>query len=59
MGMTVFSGMLVATLVGVLLVPAMFIAVEQLFGSNKKTSGPDSGAGAKPLEPEITNRGDL
>ena len=59
MGMTVFSGMLVATLVGVLLVPAMFIAVEQLFGSNKKASVPDSGADTKLPEPEITNRGGL
>lgn len=35
MGMTVFSGMLVATLVGVLLVPAMFVAVEYFLGGKK------------------------
>ena len=38
MGMTVFSGMLVATLVGVLLVPSMFLAVERFFGSSKSSS---------------------
>jgi HAE1 family hydrophobic/amphiphilic exporter-1 len=37
MGMTVFSGMVVATLVGVLLVPAMFVAVERLRGGDKAT----------------------
>ncbi len=37
MGMTVFSGMLVATLIGVLLVPAMYVLVER-FISRKKYS---------------------
>lgn len=37
MGMTVFSGMVVATLVGVILVPAMFVMVERVFGSKKVT----------------------
>ncbi|MDH5311903.1 MAG: efflux RND transporter permease subunit, partial [Gammaproteobacteria bacterium] len=32
MGMTVFSGMLVATIVGVLVVPAMFVFVEKYIG---------------------------
>ncbi len=32
MGMTVFSGMLVATILGVLLVPALFVIVERLAG---------------------------
>jgi len=59
MGMTVFSGMLVATLVGVLLVPAMFIAVERLFGSNKNTLELDSGTSAEPPESKDVNRGDL
>ncbi|MEH6911546.1 MAG: multidrug efflux RND transporter permease subunit [Oceanicoccus sp.] len=40
MGMTVFSGMLVATLVGVLLVPAMFVAVEYFLGDKKPTATP-------------------
>ena len=59
MGMTVFSGMLVATLVGVLLVPAMFIAVERLFGSNKNTLELDSGTSAEPPESKDVSRGDL
>ena len=35
MGMTVFSGMLVATAVGVLLVPALFVMVERYLGGRK------------------------
>ena len=35
MGMTVFSGMLVATVIGVLVVPAMFIFVERYISKNK------------------------
>jgi HAE1 family hydrophobic/amphiphilic exporter-1 len=34
MGMTVFSGMLVATILGVLLIPMLFVAVERLFGQS-------------------------
>ncbi|MFN8095953.1 MAG: multidrug efflux RND transporter permease subunit [Vicinamibacteria bacterium] len=33
MGMTVFSGMLIATILGVLLVPVLFVAVSKLAGS--------------------------
>ena len=41
MGMTVFSGMLVATVVGVLLVPAMYVFVERYIArSEDKTSPP-------------------
>ncbi len=36
MGMTVFSGMLVATILGVLLVPGLFVMIEK-FGAKKKT----------------------
>jgi hydrophobic/amphiphilic exporter-1 (mainly G- bacteria), HAE1 family len=32
MGMAVFAGMLVATILGVVLVPVLFVAVERLFG---------------------------
>jgi HAE1 family hydrophobic/amphiphilic exporter-1 len=35
MGMTVFSGMLIATILGVLLVPALFVMIEN-FGKKKK-----------------------
>jgi HAE1 family hydrophobic/amphiphilic exporter-1 len=37
MGMTVFSGMLVATILGVLIVPALFIIIE---GIGKKKPAP-------------------
>ena len=35
MGMAVFSGMLVATILGVLIVPALFIMIERI-GKKKK-----------------------
>ena len=35
MGMTVFSGMLAATVLGVLVVPALFVMVERLSGRDK------------------------
>jgi len=41
MGMTVFSGMLAATVLGVLVVPALFVMVERLSGRDKgKSAGP-------------------
>ncbi len=56
MGMTVFSGMLVATLVGVIVVPAMYIAVERyLVGDKDKSSAvPDAGA-----DTHATGKGEL
>ncbi len=56
MGMTVFSGMLVATLVGVIVVPAMYIAVERyLVGDKDKSSAvPDVGA-----DTHATGKGEL
>jgi HAE1 family hydrophobic/amphiphilic exporter-1 len=59
MGMTVFSGMLVATLVGLLLVPALFIAVETGFGRRKRNSGPDAAVSAQSPEPGAPRREDL
>jgi HAE1 family hydrophobic/amphiphilic exporter-1 len=41
MGMTVFSGMLVATVIGVLVVPAMYVIVERYL-SRPKTPAADS-----------------
>jgi HAE1 family hydrophobic/amphiphilic exporter-1 len=38
MGMTVFSGMLAATVIGVLVVPAMFVFVEKYIGKRKPAS---------------------
>jgi HAE1 family hydrophobic/amphiphilic exporter-1 len=37
MGMTVFAGMVAATLIGVLLVPALFVFVEKISGRGKAT----------------------
>ena len=34
--MSVFAGMLVATVLGVVLVPVLFVTVERLFGGKKK-----------------------
>ena len=36
MGMTVFSGMLIATILGVLLVPSLFVMIEKLAGKKAK-----------------------
>jgi hypothetical protein len=47
MGMAVFAGMLVATILGVILVPMLFVAVEKLFGGKGKGGAPAAGA-AKP-----------
>jgi hydrophobic/amphiphilic exporter-1 (mainly G- bacteria), HAE1 family len=49
MGMTVFSGMLVATILGVLLVPFLFVSVESLLGGKKHE--PQAPAGDLP-QPE-------
>lgn len=44
MGMTVFSGMLVATVIGVLIVPALFVAVERYVA--RTDASPQSGEGS-------------
>jgi hydrophobic/amphiphilic exporter-1 (mainly G- bacteria), HAE1 family len=49
MGMAVFAGMLVATILGVILVPVLYVAVEKLFGGKKKHEEPPA-AEAKPHE---------
>jgi HAE1 family hydrophobic/amphiphilic exporter-1 len=36
MGMTVFSGMLVATILGVLLIPMLYVAVEKVIGGSRR-----------------------
>ena len=42
MGMTVFSGMMAATIIGVILVPALYVLVEKLSGSKPAaTEGAD------------------
>jgi HAE1 family hydrophobic/amphiphilic exporter-1 len=37
MGMAVFSGMLIATILGVILIPMLFVLVEKLSGAGRKT----------------------
>jgi multidrug efflux pump subunit AcrB len=44
MGMTVFSGMATATVIGVLLVPALFVFVAKVSGSDKLNTGAKKGA---------------
>jgi HAE1 family hydrophobic/amphiphilic exporter-1 len=51
MGMTVFSGMLVATVVGVLVVPALFIVVERYIARSDTTA---EGAPPAPVTPAPT-----
>jgi len=48
MGMTVFSGMLVATILGVLIIPALFVLINRITGAEKQKKhisvvAPDSG----------------
>jgi HAE1 family hydrophobic/amphiphilic exporter-1 len=40
MGMAVFAGMLVATILGVILVPVLYVTVERFFGGKKKEGEP-------------------
>ena len=47
MGMTVFSGMLVATVIGVLVVPALYVIVERYISRSKPVA-----AGESPTGPE-------
>ena len=51
MGMTVFSGMLVATLIGVLVVPALYVMVDKYVARNK----PGSSAGDESLKSSTEN----
>jgi len=46
MGMTVFSGMLAATVIGVLVVPALYVFIEKLGGRNKQSAAPSVGSSA-------------
>ena len=58
MGMTVFSGMLVATILGVLLIPMLYVAVEKVIGGRSSTRRlpapvppPDAGRRTRAGEP--------
>jgi HAE1 family hydrophobic/amphiphilic exporter-1 len=48
MGMAVFAGMLVATILGVILVPVLFVAVGRLFGGKGKAEPPTEEAEPEP-----------
>jgi hypothetical protein len=52
MGMTVFSGMLFATIVGVCLVPVLFVAVEKVVAgrSGGKATNPDPDPAVKVVQ---------
>jgi multidrug efflux pump len=47
MGMAVFAGMLIATVLGVFLIPVLFVAVERVSGGGKHAAAPPA-AGAAP-----------
>ena len=46
MGMAVFAGMLIATILGVCLVPVLFVMVEKLTGGDKHAK-PPGGTGTR------------
>jgi HAE1 family hydrophobic/amphiphilic exporter-1 len=48
MGMTVFAGMLVATVLGVVLVPVLYVVVTKLTGGKKQDAAPAAPAAAAP-----------
>jgi len=50
MGMTVFSGMLVATVIGVLVIPALYVLMEKLSGRDKPTKPGVQAVEAEPVE---------
>jgi len=53
MGLSVFAGMLVATILGVILVPVLFVAVERLFGGKEEKPAKKE----EPGRPEAASRG--
>ena len=55
MGMAVFAGMLVATILGVVLVPALFVLVMKLFGGKPKEGA--APASAEPPQAQAAGGG--
>jgi len=53
MGMTVFCGMLIATILGVLLVPMLYVMVEKIIGAKQHAPVP---AGAAPPPPKLATQ---
>ena len=50
MGMTVFSGMLAATVLGVLIIPALYVLVERVSGRDKASQGEEPKQPAEQIE---------
>jgi HAE1 family hydrophobic/amphiphilic exporter-1 len=50
MGMAVFSGMLIATILGVCLIPVLYVAVEKLTGGGKQAPATEPEEPIPPLE---------
>jgi HAE1 family hydrophobic/amphiphilic exporter-1 len=48
MGMTVFSGMMAATIIGVIMVPALYVLIERLFGDKSKPAEPAASTASAP-----------
>ena len=57
MGTAVFSGMLVATALGVFLIPALYVIVERLSGGAKKPPAGAAPPAAAPSRPSAAERG--
>ena len=57
MGMTVFAGMLVATILGVLLIPMLYVVVEKVTGGSKKHAPATAGRAASVAGDRSTDRG--
>jgi HAE1 family hydrophobic/amphiphilic exporter-1 len=45
MGMTVFSGMLAATVLGILVIPALYVLIEKMTGRGKAKAEPENASG--------------
>ena len=55
MGMSVFSGMLIATILGVLLIPMLFVAVEKAIGGAKKHAPTPATGTTGPMTPKTAH----
>jgi HAE1 family hydrophobic/amphiphilic exporter-1 len=47
-GLSVFAGMLIATMMGVCLIPVLFVAVEKLIGAKHPVTAPAAEPAAEP-----------
>jgi HAE1 family hydrophobic/amphiphilic exporter-1 len=56
MGMTVFSGMLVATVIGVLMVPALYVIIERYVARPKPVEDAAGAAGGGQGTPGVASK---